>query len=234
VQATLDQDADQAARPVRRFPKESPAPTAAALDPTESARPVRRKRPKRKKKTATSSALWRWLASVVLLVLGIGVGVYAWKKGRHGEPGTLTSSSDVVHSKPDPVAQPEQEHLQGTWQVIAIVAAGQKVPDARVRGLNLRNVYSGNQITITRPDRPAQTGTFTVDAAHVPARLTLRLPDGPVHAVYQITGDQLQLCLMVDEQRPNEFPADLVSRAAPQTDLLTLQRQARPASAGPG
>ena len=114
VQATLDQDADQAARPVRRFPKESPAPTAAALDPTESARPVRRKRPKRKKKTATSSALWRWLASVVLLVLGIGVGVYAWKKGRHGEPGTLTSSSDVVHSKPDPVAQPEQEHLQGT------------------------------------------------------------------------------------------------------------------------
>jgi uncharacterized protein (TIGR03067 family) len=122
-----------------------------------------------------------------------------------------------------PAAQTDPA-LQGTWRVVGIQAAGKLVPEARVKGLNLRYVFAGNTITIQRPGRPEKRGPFEADTTQTPRRLVLKHQSPAVRAVYEVSGDKLRMCVMVDEAKAGEFPNSLASQASPKTDLLSLEK----------
>jgi uncharacterized protein (TIGR03067 family) len=131
---------------------------------------------------------------------------------------------------PGPVAagseSAELAALKGTWRVVSITAAGQKVPDDRVQKLQLDWVFDENGLAIRRPDRPAEPpGRLTFDATTNPKRYTKMSDIAPSRAVYRLDGKTLTVCLMVDENQSIGFPAGLVSTASPKTDLLILERR---------
>jgi uncharacterized protein (TIGR03067 family) len=133
---------------------------------------------------------------------------------------TLGCKPKSSRSSSDPK---ELEQLRGTWNVIAIVAAGNPVAQDRVQKIALQYIFDGNKITVHRPDRPDNVGTFSVDTSTNPKRMTLNLGI-PGRAVYSLDGNKLQLCMMVDDNPNAGFPAALASTASPKADLLTLER----------
>jgi uncharacterized protein (TIGR03067 family) len=116
------------------------------------------------------------------------------------------------------------ERLKGTWQVIAIEAAGKPVPADRVQKINLQYVFDGDKLTTRRPDRPDNSSTFTLDAAANPKKLTIN-QSPPIRAIYAVEGNKLRLCLMVDDNPNAGYPTELASKVSPKTDLLTLERR---------
>lgn len=120
----------------------------------------------------------------------------------------------------------ELDALKGTWRVVAITAAGQKVPDDRVQKLQLDWVFDEDGLSVRRPDRPPEpAGRLTLDGTTSPKRLT-KAGGGPtVRGVYRLDGKTLTVCLMTDENPGAGFPAGLASTASPKTDLLTLERR---------
>jgi len=119
----------------------------------------------------------------------------------------------------------ELERLKGTWQVIAIEAAGKPLPPDRVQVANVQYVFDGDRITIKRPGRPDIVSTFSVDAASNPKRMIVS-QTAPARGIYAIEGTKLRLCIGVDEKPSTAFPADFVSRASPKIDLITMERRA--------
>src|SRR5262249_31802267 len=115
--------------------------------------------------------------------------------------------------------------LLGAWEVPAIEAAGKPGPAGRVRKIRVRYVFSDDKkVTISSPDRPDKTASFTVDATTNPKRLTVALSP-PVRALYAVEGNQLRVCLMAEENPNAGYPRALASTASPKTDLLTLERR---------
>ena len=114
--------------------------------------------------------------------------------------------------------------LKGTWHVTAIEAAGKPVPSDRIQKIGLQYVFDGDKVTIRRPDRPDNTSTVTLDASTNPKKMTIN-QSPPVRAIYTVDGNKLRLCLMVDENPNAGYPTELASKAAPKTDLLTLERR---------
>jgi uncharacterized protein (TIGR03067 family) len=108
--------------------------------------------------------------------------------------------------------------------VVAIEAAGKKVPDEKVKGLKLQYVFSGEQVTVRRPDRPDQVHTIKLDAKATPKRITINQTP-PAHGIYTLEGKTLRLCLMTEDKPDAGFPTELESKASPKTDLLTLERR---------
>jgi uncharacterized protein (TIGR03067 family) len=118
----------------------------------------------------------------------------------------------------------EYEQLTGTWQAVAIEAGGIPVPPVRVKEINLRYVFNRAKLTIYRGDGNNKTSTFSIDGSTNPKRLTIN--QSPViRAVYAVERNKLRLCVMVDDKPNAGYPTELVSRASPQTDLLTLERR---------
>jgi uncharacterized protein (TIGR03067 family) len=162
---------------------------------------------------------WCWLF-VGLLAVGCGRHPVTTPHVQGAKPAAESPPAD------DAAAAQERAKLQGSWRVVSIEAAGQKVPDERVRGLGLVYVFTGDKLAIRRPDRPANEGTYRLDPAHTPKRLEFAAADGlRRHMVYELAGDTLTLCVMVDERAANQYPKALASQASPKTDLLTLERE---------
>jgi uncharacterized protein (TIGR03067 family) len=124
--------------------------------------------------------------------------------------------------KPD---SEDLNRLKGIWRVVSIEAAGQKVPDDRVLGLQLDWVFDGDRMTVKRPNKPDQPGTLTLEGTN-PKRLTItKTGTPPMRALYAFEGAKLKVCVMLDENPNAGFPSGLVSAAAPKTDLLILERR---------
>jgi uncharacterized protein (TIGR03067 family) len=138
-----------------------------------------------------------------------------------GSPSTTATGTQAKTGANDSQALAQ---LKGTWQVTAIVAAGKPVPSDRVQKIGLQYVFDGDKVTVRRPDRPDNNSTVTIDESASPKRMTIN-QSPPIHAVYAVEGDKLQLCLMVDDNPNAGFPSELASKASPKTDLLTLERR---------
>jgi uncharacterized protein (TIGR03067 family) len=139
--------------------------------------------------------------------------------------GCRSRSSEPSRTGPNPVPidPKEMSQLKGTWQVIAIEAAGNPVPVDRVQKLNLQYIFEDGKLTVRRPDRPDNTNTFEVDSTASPKRITINM--SPVlRGAYAIEGNKLRLCLMVDDNPNAGYPTALFSKPSPKTDLLTLER----------
>jgi uncharacterized protein (TIGR03067 family) len=141
--------------------------------------------------------------------------------------GSSDSNPKLVRSAPTatgPSAEDESAKLQGTWKVVSITAGGNKVADDKVKGLNLTYVFEGNKVTVKRPDRADNPGTFMLDPKKTPPHLDLFLPgNGRQKCIYEMTGTTLRLC--VDLDRSPDYPTVFESKAKPATDLLVLEKQ---------
>jgi len=118
----------------------------------------------------------------------------------------------------------ELARLKGTWDVVAIVAAGKPVPAEKVQSIKLQYIFDGDKLTVHRPDRKDNVDTFVIDVSSNPKKMRINR-SLTQRAAYALEGNRLQMCLMVDENLNAGYPRDLVSRESPKTDLLTLERR---------
>lgn len=123
-----------------------------------------------------------------------------------------------------PPGAKDLEPLQGTWQVLAIEAAGKPIPADTVQKMELLYIFKGDKLTIRRRGRADTTHPVTVDLLANPKRMVIH-QEPPIRAVYAVEGNKLWLCPMVDENKNLSYPTELASRASPKTDLLTMERR---------
>jgi uncharacterized protein (TIGR03067 family) len=135
------------------------------------------------------------------------------------------STSSITTGSVKVIADPlEYDRLKGTWHVVAIEAAGKPVRNERVQELDLRYIFEGSELTIRGSNRPDKASSFVVDSQTSPKQMTINQRP-VVRAVYSLEDKRLRLCVMVDENPNAGFPTELVSRASPKTDVLTLERR---------
>jgi uncharacterized protein (TIGR03067 family) len=151
-----------------------------------------------------------------LLALGCGTDSKALPAGP--APNKDTRNKPVL-----PTADEEFEKLKGSWKVVGIVSAGNKVPDEKVKGINLSYIFEKDKVTTHRPDRKDNSGRMTLTPQTDPKRLDFYLPgNGRTPGIYRLDGKTLTICLSVERI---SYPAKFESSEDPKTDLLTLEQE---------
>ncbi len=120
-------------------------------------------------------------------------------------------------------ADPDMTALAGEWRVTAITASGKPVDAERVAGLKLSYRFAGTSLMVTRPGKPVQPWSYSLDSSTTPKRIATTLPtDGTTaNGIYDVHGDKLRLCLDVDG---GPHPAKFESALGSAVDLLTLEK----------
>ena len=139
------------------------------------------------------------------------------------------SSSGAAPKESNETTLQERQKLQGAWLVVSIVAGGKPVPDDKVKGLDLKYVFSADKMTVKGKNKPDKPGTYQVNPSTNPKQMDLHLSDGTiVKAIYELQGDALKLCLNVDTKTGADYPSEMASKVSPATDLLSLTREKAP------
>lgn len=120
----------------------------------------------------------------------------------------------------------DKQAIQGTWHVVAIEAAGEPVAEAKVQKLGLEYIFNDRQMTVHRPDRPDSTGNFTFQDDS-PYRKLVVLTKPSIRAFYELDGDTLRLCVLVDPLVVDMGQSRMKSSKSPKTDLVTLKRKSK-------
>ena len=130
-------------------------------------------------------------------------------------------------SKPSSPA-PKNWELDGEWLVVAIDSGGTPAEKDRVTQIGLSYTFEKGQLTIKRGDHlvPDEVHSLMIDFGSKPKRLSIFMNNvPPIPAIYELDGDTLRICSMVDASPNASFPKEFVSIASPKTDLLTMKRQ---------
>jgi uncharacterized protein (TIGR03067 family) len=137
-------------------------------------------------------------------------------------------TTDTGTAGPGKVSPAREARLEGTWRVVALESQGKPVPEARVKGVDLRWTFAGDTLRTTRKGQPPRSGRFQADPSQKPPRLDLFTDQGPsAKAIYEFSGETLRVCTVVGDNPEGLYPTEFASRAAgPRIDLLTLRRQA--------
>jgi uncharacterized protein (TIGR03067 family) len=118
----------------------------------------------------------------------------------------------------------DRQLLQGTWKVVKRVKDGQD-EDPLQHPAILK--ISGNGIDETRDGKPAQQGTFSLDEAKSPKRITLTGKAGPdagkvFEAIYEVDGNTFKLAYSIGDHAGTP-PKDFTGGEG--AGLLVLERQ---------
>lgn len=71
---------------------------------------------------------------------------------------------------------------------------------------NFQWEFTGSRFVISDRNRTAHTGTFLTQASHKPAYIDIQYGGGTMCGIYQISGDQLTICVVYNSnQRPTGF-----------------------------
>lgn len=114
--------------------------------------------------------------------------------------------------------------LQGTWRVTALEVNGAAPPRTQLASSSI--VIKGTRFTATGPGSLYE-GEMTIDANAQPKRLSVAMEKGAElrtnHAIYEIKGDTLRICLNVNgDPAPKAFATKQGDGCA----LETLVREA--------
>jgi len=123
---------------------------------------------------------------------------------------------------------PMNWELDGEWRVIAIESGGTPAETERVNQIGLSYAFNKGLLTIKRGDHlvPDESHSLMIDFGSKPKRLSIFMNNvPPIAAIYEVDGDTLRLCSMIETDPNASFPKDFVSVASPRTDLLTMKRQ---------
>ncbi|HWG46639.1 MAG TPA: TIGR03067 domain-containing protein [Gemmataceae bacterium] len=118
----------------------------------------------------------------------------------------------------------ELKKLQGTWEVISIVANGEKVPKEETAELKV--IISGSKIVFKEPNKSDET-TFKIDPAKKPKEIDITPPanakeDGTLKGIYSLEDDNLKMCYNVS--RKGGRPAEFATKARDGRVLFVLKR----------
>jgi uncharacterized protein (TIGR03067 family) len=101
------------------------------------------------------------------------------------------------------------EKIQGSWQVEAIEADGNKLPSEDVTNMML--VIKGNEYTLMRGEAREDGGSFTLAPDNQPKRMDVRPKHSPnedqiLPAIYEVAGDTMRFCCALHgTERPTVF-----------------------------
>jgi uncharacterized protein (TIGR03067 family) len=104
---------------------------------------------------------------------------------------TLAAASQTADAKK------ELGKLQGTWNVVALEANGQKAPAELIK--NAKLVFKGDTYTFHSGDQVIE-GMVSLDLTKTPKQIDAKQLSGPGKGktrkgIYQLEGDDLKLCL---------------------------------------
>ena len=120
----------------------------------------------------------------------------------------------------------DAKSLQGTWTPIKAELAAQPMPDVVLKTITLKIGDGDYTVTVAGEAAPDQ-GTWTIDPAATPKRLTISSVKGPnagktLLAIYELDGDTLRVCYDLSGM---ERPAEFKTAAGSQLYLVTYTRQ---------
>ncbi|HWX23268.1 MAG TPA: TIGR03067 domain-containing protein [Candidatus Binatia bacterium] len=116
--------------------------------------------------------------------------------------------------------------LRGSWTPVEAQLAGQPVPDAVLKSINLK-VANGTYLVTVEGGREPDKGTYTLDSAANPKGMTVISTNGPNRgktfpAIYELKGDTLRVCYDLSGAKR---PAAFKSVADTQLFLVTYHRK---------
>jgi uncharacterized protein (TIGR03067 family) len=128
----------------------------------------------------------------------------------------------------DPVAD-EVKRLQGVWQVVGVESGGKRVGKGDPKLKNLRFVFKGGELTLTRPDGGELKRSFTVDPSETPKELDITWVDSrgetvTVPCIYKLGEGQLVICMPSPVKKSSERPEKFETAAGDGVELLTLEK----------
>jgi len=117
----------------------------------------------------------------------------------------LSASPSVADDKKD------QDALQGTWEVTAMVTDGKAEGADKIKGATI--VIKGDKITLSAAEgKLKRSFTFKLDSSKKPKAIDAVLQDSPLEGktakgIYEIKGETLTWCMPqdVDGKRPTEL-----------------------------
>lgn len=121
-------------------------------------------------------------------------------------------------------APADAKAVQGNWKPAKAELAGNPMTKAVLQSISLK--LDNGKYEVLVGDQPDK-GTYKLDSATKPKRMTITGTDGPNHgktfpAIYELTGDTLRICYdLSGAKRPTEFK----SIAGTRLYLVTYNRR---------
>jgi uncharacterized protein (TIGR03067 family) len=112
-----------------------------------------------------------------------------------------------------PAPSPDVAKLQGSWDVISGQANGEAPPKGMFDGAKVS--FAGLRVSLLGKD-----ATFEIDETKQPHWIEFNRPGSRQIGIYELSGDNLKLCVGPPDDRPKEF------KTKPRTDhtMLILKR----------
>jgi uncharacterized protein (TIGR03067 family) len=118
---------------------------------------------------------------------------------------TVLLMTTFVVAEEDEPKKPDKELLQGTWNVVAIEAGGQKAPDGTVK--DRRFLFKGDKVSLS--GMPEDLHPLRLDATAEPKAMDLgsNVEGEFSKAIYELKGDTLKVCFSQSTKldRPKDF-----------------------------
>jgi len=116
----------------------------------------------------------------------------------------------VAQDKQEEAVKAEMAKLEGTYTLVSTEQAGMKIEGEQAKKLKL--VIKDKKWTVYINDKVSTSATFTIDPAKKPRTVdmtgTMGGDKGKKYlAIYELTGDNLKVCIGDTKARPRAFEA---------------------------
>jgi uncharacterized protein (TIGR03067 family) len=123
---------------------------------------------------------------------------------------TVFGMTIAVQSAPRDDDQADLERLQGTWKVVRAEGMGTPVPAEIVERDSGTYTFEGDKVTIRERGTKRGVAQVSLDSGRRPRTIDMKDLEGQenhrtIHAIYEIRGKTLRICLGMGGERPGEF-----------------------------
>lgn len=148
---------------------------------------------------------------LTLALLAVGAGVLARRA-----PGGAQQVEEAGPGALTDLAERDREKMQGTWQVVFVLATGRKPSWGGTKGLRL--LISDNVITFKVADRTLGKTSFRLAPTKEPKWIDLaKKIDQNAPGIYALRGDDLLICY---DETGTERPSGFSSEPSPPNKVL--------------
>ncbi len=134
----------------------------------------------------------------------------------------------------------DSDRIQGKWLIVAVEAAGEKVPEKEIKDSPGTFTFTGDKLTQNIPGKMDESSTFKLDTTKKPKTITLttqmekrelingEMKDSKIDVttlgIYELDGDQLKICLNMPLLGPKDAPTDFKTSKDKPRMLFVLKR----------
>lgn len=141
----------------------------------------------------------------------------------------LTASSaaqdkdkDKTEDAKEKAVKEEMKKFDGTWDVIFLERAGQKLPMEKWKALNIQVIFADKKMT-WKMGGGSSEATYQIDPAKNPKEIDIlgEKNTKPEKGIYKLEGDTLTLCA---SESGGDRPTEFVSRSGTSSMILVLKK----------